>query len=59
MNGFANVQPYMEAGQKLLEAATIDPDSYFSHEYSLSDIDQAFLTFSGKLDNAKKMIIRP
>ena len=59
MNGFANVQPYMWEGLRLMERGVINPTEYFSHDYSLSNIDQAFKTFYDKSDNALKMLIRP
>lgn len=59
MNGFANVQPYMWEGLRLLERSVINPMEYFSHEFSLDNIDKAFKTFYEKSDNALKMLIRP
>jgi len=59
MNGFANVQPYMWEGIRLMERGVINPAEYFSHDYSLDNIDQAFKTFYDKSDNALKMMIRP
>lgn len=59
MNGFANVQPYMWEGIRLMESGVINPAEYFSHEYKLDNIDQAFKTFYEKSDNALKMLIRP
>jgi alcohol dehydrogenase len=59
MNGFANVQPYMAEGLALMEKGAINPDEYFSHDFSLTDIDKAFKTFYDKSDNAMKLLIRP
>ncbi len=59
MNGFANVQPFMAEGLKLMEKGIINPDVYFSHEFSLDNIDKAFRMFFDKSDNALKMLIRP
>ncbi len=59
MNGFANVQPAMWEGLRLLERGVVDPGKYFSHEFSLDAIDKAFATFNAKTDNAMKVLIRP
>jgi len=59
MNGFANVQPFMEEGLLLMEKGTVNPEEYFSHTFALSDIDKAFKTFYDKSDNAMKLLIRP
>ena len=59
MNGFANVQPHMWEGLRLMERGVLDPAEYFSHDFSLNDIDQAYRTFHDKSDNAMKMLIRP
>lgn len=59
MNGFANVQPYMWEGLRLLERGVIKPEQYFSHTYALADIGNAYDTFHQKRDNAIKMLIRP
>lgn len=59
MNGFANVQPLMWEGLRLLERGCIQPEVYFSHEFRLSEIDKAFSTFNDKADGALKMLIRP
>lgn len=59
MNGFANVQPYMWEGLRLLERGVIKPEQYFSHTFALADIDRAYATFHEKSDNATKMLIRP
>jgi alcohol dehydrogenase len=59
MNGFANVQPFMWEGLRLMERGVLDPSNYFSHEFSLGDIDKAYKTFFDKSDNAMKMLIRP
>jgi alcohol dehydrogenase len=59
MNGFANVQPFMWEGIRLMERGVINPTDYFSHEFKLDNIDQAFKTFYEKSDNALKMMIRP
>jgi alcohol dehydrogenase len=59
MNGFANVQPYMWEGLRLLERGIVKPDQYFSHTFALADVDQAYATFHTKSDNAMKVLIRP
>ncbi|HIF17872.1 MAG TPA: alcohol dehydrogenase [Cycloclasticus sp.] len=59
MNGFANVQPYMWEGIRLMERGVINPTEYFSHEFSLDNIDKAFKTFYDKSDNVLKTLIRP
>lgn len=59
MNGFANVQPYMWEGLRLLENGVVNPQEYFSHEFALHDIDKAYATFHKKADGAMKMLIRP
>lgn len=59
MNGFANVQPFMWESLRLLERGVVDPDEYFSHDFSVANIDDAYRTFFEKSDNAMKMMIRP
>ena len=59
MNGFANVQPFMWEGLRLMEREVIKPQEYFSHTFGLGDIGQAFETFHHKKDQAMKMLIRP
>lgn len=59
MNGFANVQPYMWEALRALECGVVDPQEYFSHTFSLAEIDKAFSTFHKKADGALKMLIRP
>lgn len=59
MNGFANVQPYMWQAMRLMERGVLNPQEYFSHTFSLSDVDKAFSTFHNKADGAMKMLIRP
>ncbi|AUW60569.1 alcohol dehydrogenase (plasmid) [Sphingobium sp. SCG-1] len=59
MNGFANVQPAMWEGLRLLERGGLQPEAYFSHEFRLADIGTAFSTFNDKADGAMKMLIRP
>jgi alcohol dehydrogenase len=59
MNGFANVQPFMWEGLRLLERGVIRPEEYFSHEFSLDNIDQAYKTFYEKSDDVLKVLIRP
>lgn len=59
MNGFANVQPYMWEGLRLLERGVIKPEQYFSHTFALADVDKAYATFHMKSDKAMKMLIRP
>lgn len=59
MHGFANVQPYMWRCLRLLERGVVNPDEYFTHEFSLANIDQAFVTFADKADGVVKTLIRP
>lgn len=59
MNGFANVQPFMWEGLRLMERGVVDPSAYFTHRFALADIDQAFATFHHKKDGAMKMLLRP
>ncbi len=59
MNGFANVQPYLWEGIRLMERGVINPSEYFSHTCTLDHIDQAFSTFYEKSDHALKMLIKP
>lgn len=59
MNGFANVQPCMWEALRMMERGVIKPEQYFSHTFTLADIDQAFATFHQKNDQAMKMLIRP
>jgi alcohol dehydrogenase len=59
MNGFANVQPVMWEALRMIERGVIRPEQYFSHHFSLSEIDKAFAVFHDKSDGAMKMLIRP
>jgi len=59
MNGFANVQPFMWESLRLLERGVVKPQSYFSHTFSLDEVDRAFAMFHKKSDRAMKMLIRP
>lgn len=59
MNGFANVQPFMWEALRMLERGVVDPSRYFTHNFSLSDIDRAFSVFHQKTDGAMKLLIRP
>lgn len=59
MNGFANVQPHMWEALRLMERGVVNPEGYFSHTFSLTDVDKAFATFHGKTGEAMKMLIRP
>lgn len=59
MNGFANVQPFMWEGLRMLELGVIKPQAYFSHTFALTDVDKAYATFHRKSDGAMKMLIRP
>jgi alcohol dehydrogenase len=59
MNGFANVQPYLQEAIRLVERAVIDPRTWFTHQFALADIDQAFATFHQKRDGAMKVLVRP
>ena len=59
MNGFANVQPFMQASLHLIEGGIVNPNALFSHEYSLDRINEAFLVFNEKKDNVFKVLIHP
>ena len=59
MNGFANVQPFMREGLRLLEYGVVKPQEYFTHTHSLTNIDKAFAMFHQKSASAMKMLIRP
>ena len=59
MNGFANVQPVMNAGLELLERGEIAVDDLFTHEFELTEIGHAFRMFNDKSDGACKVLIRP
>lgn len=59
MNGFANVQPYMWEALRMMERGVVNPKQYFSHAFSLGNIDKAFATFYQKADGALKMLIKP
>lgn len=59
MNGFANVQPFMWEGLRLLERDVVKPEQYFSHTFPLDAIADAYATFHEKRDGAMKMLIRP
>lgn len=59
MNGFAAVQPYMFDALCLLEGGIVKPQEYFSHSFSLANIDKAFSVFHQKADGAMKMLVRP
>lgn len=59
MNGFANVQPFMWEGLRMLERGVIKPQEYFTHTFALADVDQAYATFHDKSDGAMKMLVRP
>lgn len=59
MNGFANAAPYMREGLQLLEQGVVRPEQYFTHQFALEQIDQAFATFHNKTDQAMKVLIRP
>jgi alcohol dehydrogenase len=59
MNGFANVQPYMWEGLRLMERGVLNPEEYFTHDFALADIDKAYAMFHNKDDNAMKLLIRP
>lgn len=58
MNGFANVQPYMWEALRMMERGVVRPQDYFSHTFSLADIDKAFSIFHLKAEGALKMLIR-
>lgn len=59
MNGFANVQPYMWEALRMMERGVVKPEEYFSHTFSLTDVDKAFATFHQKSDGAMKVLILP
>ena len=59
MNGFANVQPFMQESLQMIERGIIDPTTLCSHEFSLNQIDEAFMVFNDKKDNAFKLLIYP
>jgi alcohol dehydrogenase len=59
MNGFANVQPFMWESLRMMERGVINPEEYFSHDFKLDDIAQAFSLFEAKDDNVMKVLIRP
>jgi len=59
MNGFANVQPYMKKALSYIQDGIVNPNSYFSHEFELKDIDKAFKMFNDKDDNVLKVLIKP
>lgn len=59
MHGFANVQPHMWDCLRMLDRGVVNPDEYFTHEFSLTNIDQAFATFADKADGVVKTLIRP
>ena len=59
MNGFANVQPFMQKSLNLIERGIVNPGTLFSHEYSLQQINEAFLVFNEKQDNVLKILIHP
>ena len=59
MNGFANVQPFMWEGLRLMERGVLNPEEYFTHDFKLEDIDKAYALFHAKEDNAMKLLIRP
>ena len=57
MNGFANVQPFMWEGLRMMQMGVIKPQDYFSHNFALEDVDKAFAVFHAKTDGAMKMLI--
>ncbi len=59
MNGFANVQPFMQKSLGLVERGIVDPSTLFTHEFSLQQINKAFLVFNEKQDNVLKVLIQP
>ena len=59
MNGFANVQPFMWEGLRMMERSVINPAEYFTHTFALNDIDKAFKTFYDKSEDAMKVMIQP
>ncbi|MGH8434348.1 MAG: alcohol dehydrogenase [Pseudomonas sp.] len=59
MNGFANVQPYLWEALRMMERGVLNPQQYFSHTFSLAEVDKAFATFHQKADGAMKMLIKP
>ncbi len=59
MNGFANVQPFMWEGLRLMERGVLSPEERFTHNFRLDEIDEAYSTFYDKTDSAMKVLIRP
>jgi threonine dehydrogenase-like Zn-dependent dehydrogenase len=59
MNGFANVQPFMDEAQKLLVDDRLDVDALFTHRYALRQVGDAFRTFADKHDDVLKVLIEP
>lgn len=59
MNGFANVQPFMWEGLRLMERGVLSPEEHFTHNFRLDEIDEAYSIFYDKTDNAVKVLIRP
>lgn len=59
LQGFANVQPHMRDALHLVERGVLDPSAYFTHEFPLTKIDQAFEAFYEKQDSGLKVRVRP
>ncbi|WP_263357880.1 alcohol dehydrogenase catalytic domain-containing protein [Acidicapsa ligni] len=58
-NGTANVRPSITQALTMLKRGIINPKEYFTHEFALSNVDQAYATFYGKKDGVVKVLIRP
>jgi threonine dehydrogenase-like Zn-dependent dehydrogenase len=43
MNGFANVQPFVQGAADLLQSGKIHADDLFTHDFKLRDIDKAYV----------------
>jgi alcohol dehydrogenase len=59
MNGFANAQPLMWQGLRLMSQGIISPEAYFSHRFALDSVDQAFRVFGDQPEASLKVMIRP
>lgn len=59
MNGFANVQPFMQGAADLLQSGKVHADDLFTHDFKLRDIDKAYVMFDQQSDGVSKVLIRP
>jgi alcohol dehydrogenase len=53
-----SVQPFMQQSLELIESGAVDLESYFTYQFGLNAIDQAFARFFEKGDGAMKMLIK-